>query len=153
MLRASSEIHGETVDIQAIAGRNTENSGIPGGAALITLCEAALGDDPDALVRARQGVRDALGDAELVDACAVIGNFERMTRIADGTGIPLDAPVMMLTEDFREELGIDRYGAAANSKPLSGAAKLAAPLVRRAARYVLPLLGRVVARKSADRPR
>ena len=42
-----------------------------------------------------------------MDAAGVIGNFERMVRIADGTGIPLDRIVDALTSGFRGELGLD----------------------------------------------
>ena len=38
-------------------------------------------------------------------AAGVIGNFERMVRIADGTGIPLDRIVDAMTSDFRAEFG------------------------------------------------
>lgn len=48
----------------------------------------------------------------MVDAAGVIANFQRMVRIADGTGIPLDEPVAMLTTDIREELGLNHYGSA-----------------------------------------
>ena len=51
--------------------------------------------------------------AALVDAAAVVGNFERMVRIADGTGIPLDKPVAMVSADMREELGLDAKSVAA----------------------------------------
>ncbi len=51
-----------------------------------------------------------LGVEALVDAAAVIGNFERMTRIADGTGIPLGDTLAAVTVDIREDLGLDRLG-------------------------------------------
>ncbi len=39
------------------------------------------------LAEARERLRNALGEAALIEAAAVVGNFERMTRIADGAGI------------------------------------------------------------------
>ena len=71
----------------------------------------------------------------MVDAAAVIGNFERMNRIADGTGIPIDAPVEAATGDLREELDLDRFASARNSGELSTRAKLLGPVVR----AILPL--------------
>jgi hypothetical protein len=60
-----------------------------------------------------------------------------MVRIADATGIPLDAPVDIMTSDVRETLGIDRFTAAANT-PRAG-------VVRRALTPVLrPLLGKLL---------
>ena len=63
----------------------------------------------DEIAVARNLVRSELGSEALVDAAAVIGNFERMVRIADGTGIPLDAAVNVATEEIRAELGIDAF--------------------------------------------
>ena len=46
----------------------------------------------------------------MVDAAGVIANFQRMVRIADGTGIPLtDNRLVALTVDLRDELGINDY--------------------------------------------
>ena len=45
----------------------------------------------------------------MVDAAGVIANFQRMVRIADGTGIPLDKRVVALTADLRDELGLNDY--------------------------------------------
>ena len=39
-------------------------------------------------------------------------NFQRMVRIADGSGIPLDAPMAMITADIRDELGINEFSSA-----------------------------------------
>jgi hypothetical protein len=58
-----------------------------------------------------------IGPEALVDAAAVASNFMRMVRIADSTGISLDAPMEVLSQDLRAELGIDRFGSAANTPP------------------------------------
>jgi hypothetical protein len=114
MLRASIESVGGEVDLAGIAaGSDSEHSPVRGAAALTAFVDAALASDREAdpvtLVRARTRVREELGSEALVDAAAVIGNFERMVRIADGTGIPLDAPVLVATETIRGELGIDAF--------------------------------------------
>ena len=67
---------------------------------------------------ARQSVTDALGVAAMIDAAAVIANFQRMVRIADSSGIPLDEPVLMMTQGIRQQLGINQFAAAANSPEL-----------------------------------
>ena len=41
-----------------------------------------------------------------------------MTRIADATGIPLDAPVAVLTADLRATLDLGRFASAAHSHGL-----------------------------------
>jgi len=71
---------------------------------------------------ARDALVSALGEAAMIDSAAVIANFQRMVRIADSTGIPLDEPVMMMTQGIRRELDINQFAAAANS-PKLGALK------------------------------
>ena len=115
MLRASVETDGAEADYRGIADRESaEESSVPAAGALVGLVEASLSDDVGDAEEARARVRRELGSAALVDAAAVIGNFERMTRIADSTGIPLDAPVSVMTESIRAELGIDDFGSAAD---------------------------------------
>jgi len=118
-------------------------SGVPGGEALTALAEAAVGGDEQALRAARESVRRALGDEALVDAAAVVGNFERMVRIADGTGIPLDEPMAMITADMRAELSIDAYGGAERTGEIRGAKRLAGRLLSR----VLPTAFKLLARR------
>ena len=76
------------------------------------------------LAEARERVASELGEAAMVDAAAVIGNFQRMVRIADGTGIPLDTPVAMISADMRADLGIDAYDGASNTAPVRGFQRL-----------------------------
>ena len=66
-----------------------EAAGVRGSAELTAFAEATVAGDPGAIASARAAVRTALGDEATVDAAAVIGNFQRMVRIADGCGIPL----------------------------------------------------------------
>jgi len=117
MLRASSEIEGETADLHAVTEGEAAAAGIEGGAELVRLVEGSLKTDlTDQLSRRRQDVVNVLGEKALVDAAAVVGNFQRMTRIADGTGIPLDDMMMALTADFREELGLNNFSSASYSR-------------------------------------
>ena len=90
-------------------GSKAGDAGIEHGERLTAFADAAVSGDPAALDAARDALRDAAGSAALVDAACVIGNFQRMVRIADGTGIPLDAVVEVLSDDFRDELGIEDY--------------------------------------------
>ncbi len=88
------------------------HSGIPCGELLSELVESTLANDQNQLTRIRSGIVDEMGTDALVDSAAIIGNFQRMVRIADGTGIPLDKPVAMLSAELRDELGFDRFGSA-----------------------------------------
>ena len=72
-----------------------------------------------------------------------MGNFQRMVRIADGTGIPVDSRMNALTAGMREDLGIDRFGSAANTAEVSGAAKAAGRLGQTAAVAAMKLASRL----------
>jgi hypothetical protein len=84
--------------------------------ALVGFAEALVARDDTALARARDEVLEKLGPGGLVDTAAVASNFQRMVRIADSTGIPLDAPVTAMTGDIRGELELDRFGSSVNTR-------------------------------------
>jgi hypothetical protein len=112
---------------------------------LVALAEALVHGDPDALSHARDAACAALGADAVADALAVASNFERMVRIADASGIPLDTPLAAMTEQLREDLGIDAYAAAASTPAVTVWQRLAA----RTLRPLLPTLSRVVGRRLA----
>jgi hypothetical protein len=70
-----------------------------------------VGEDDDALARARNAVVNVLGATAMVDAAGVASNFERMVRIADATGIPLDDRMATLSKDVRDALRLERFAA------------------------------------------
>lgn len=116
LLRASGAITGNTFDLQVITeGANAAPSRVAHGETLVAFAEAVVGEDESALAVARQRVLDELGPEALVDAAAIASNFERMVRIADSTGIPLDDVVYERTADERKELHLERFGSAANT--------------------------------------
>src|SRR5262249_42163424 len=91
LLRASSQHKGEGYDLGAVVGAATGDCGIPRGDLLVDFAEAVLGGDEASLARARMRLTEALGTDALVDAAAVVANFNAIDRIADATGIPIDA--------------------------------------------------------------
>lgn len=91
-------------------GEAGDDSGIPHAGILIEFAEAVLDPDAARIERARKAVVDAMGEAALVDAAAVAGNFNAIDRVADSTGIPLEAEKAAMTEDFRSALGINDFG-------------------------------------------
>lgn len=108
-------------------------SGLANAEALLEWIDAAMSLDVAETAKTRQRVFDEMGVEAMVDAAAVMGNFERMTRIADGTGIPLDAPVNILGADLQDDLGLHEFQSAQNSTRAGFFAvamgKLLAPLV------------------------
>jgi len=107
MLRESSNVHAESVNVAALMdGANPEN--IDHGDELIQLAEAVFGADESTLAPARDAAVAALGVDGMIDAVGVATNFMRMVRIADSTGITLGA-MESRTEDIRDALGINRF--------------------------------------------
>ena len=148
MLRASIEYSGTDADLNGISeGAKAGDAGIAHGERLTTFVDAAVKGDAAQLASARDALREAAGSEVLVDAAGVVGNFERMVRIADGTGIPLDGVVIALSGDIQEELGLDDF----QSRRLAGSgvvAKVFGPAFRGLAGAALRFAGR-----RARRPR
>lgn len=89
--------------------RGAGEVGVAGAAELIAFADAAVRRDPEACARGRVAVSGALGEAAMIDAAAVIGGFDGITRIADATGIPLEPAKAEQTADFRAALDIGRF--------------------------------------------
>jgi hypothetical protein len=148
LLRASGETTGDLVDARAITDDAlAAASGVDHAEALLAFADAAVSGEPDALSGARERLRAAVGAEGLVDAAAVVANFERMVRIADSTGIPLDTPVVVMTTDLRDDLELLRYRSASNTPEPGALARTAGAALRR----IAPTLMRVVAKQMARR--
>lgn len=79
----------------------------PGGVALLAFVDAVLSGGDVASTAA--AVKAELGAAGLVDAAAVIGNFQMMNRVADGTGIPVGRGSRIRNAALIDQLGLDRF--------------------------------------------
>lgn len=117
MLRVSALSNETEIDLQAVNG-DAESAavGIEFGPELMRFAES-LASRANDLDRHRDALLEAAGPAVLVDAAGVAANFQRMVRIADSIGIPVDANVAggELRQQVREELGIERFASARNS--------------------------------------
>jgi len=81
---------------------------VPHESELIAFADAAI--DPAASTEhARTALLAGLGEEATTDAAAVIAGFDAITRVADGSGIPLEPPKAEATADWRARLGIDAY--------------------------------------------
>ncbi len=85
MLSWSSTKSGTPADIGAIAERGVD-AGLPFATELVAFTDAAAGVDAAALAAARAALVAGAGETFMIDAAAVVANFEMMTRVADGTG-------------------------------------------------------------------
>jgi hypothetical protein len=114
VLRASAEAEGHTVNIRAILDPS-EDLGYPDGDVLLAFATGVVGADAAALAGARERLVERMGGEALVAAALIAGNFSRNDRIADAIGIPLEAQFLAMSEDLREELGINRFRSARNT--------------------------------------
>lgn len=132
---------GNAIDLRVVTTGDAADSGVLHASELVRFAEAVVGGDEAEITQAREALRAAVGDEATVDAAGVAANFQRMVRIADGTGIPLDAPVKLVSADLREELGIDAYGSADETSPTSRLGRLAGRLMRPLVPFVAKRLG------------
>lgn len=100
--------------------------GVPAGGELVRFATAAHrrrqdagGRDADEaerqLTSARTALEAAVGADGVTEAAATVAIFNGLVRIADGTGIELDAGVLADSADFRSATGVDRFAGAANT--------------------------------------
>ena len=109
LLGLSGEHHDGEVFLNGVSGAGNGDGGILHGAVLVRLVEAMWDGEPDELAAAREAVLDAAGADVLVDAVAVSANFHMMTRVADGTGTPLDPGTDEMSRPWRESIGVDGF--------------------------------------------
>jgi hypothetical protein len=76
---------------------------------LLAFVDATIIGSQAEIAKARAGVEAGLGREAAIDAAAVIAGFDAITRVADGTGIPLEPPKAEASANWRARLGIDDY--------------------------------------------
>ncbi|MEM9515271.1 MAG: hypothetical protein AAGA42_10480 [Actinomycetota bacterium] len=86
--------------------------GVPAGAELIALAEAAVRGE--AVDDVRAAVVEAVGADGAGLAVATIAAFSGLVRVADGIGIPVDDGLAGTSASIRRDLGLDAFGGAAN---------------------------------------
>jgi hypothetical protein len=111
MLSWSSTTLGSPADISAIVD-DSRDAGLPHSAELIAFAQAIGGWDDAQLERARADLVAAAGEAFMVDAAAVVANFEMMTRDADGTGARFHPATAGPRIEAAEQLGITGFTSA-----------------------------------------
>lgn len=88
--------------------------GVPHANLLMAYADAAVRRSKD-LADRRTAVESALGADAVVDAAATVANYQRMVRIADGCGIPLDYFTNEQSAEWRASLGVNEYHSALNT--------------------------------------
>jgi len=122
MLRASANVTETEVDLQGINGdADAASLGVAFGRELMEFAEAVANRNEDTLLATREQLMAAAGNDVVVDAAGVAANFQRMVRIADSMGIPVDNMDSEAGQLIRQELELERFASAQNS--LSNALK------------------------------
>jgi len=110
MLRESMQAQGRQVDVAGVARGFGAEAGIPHAAALAAFTEAVVRREDERTESGRRALREALGEAGLVDACAVAAAFHGFVRIADAIGIPhYSSPGGDDLSGLRERAGINDF--------------------------------------------
>lgn len=95
------------MNLHALNGGH-DAEGIDHGDLLLAFAEAVYGEDEAKIAPLRARLCERAGIGALVDAAAVVANFQRMVRIADGTGITLGV-MESFSAEVRAELDLERF--------------------------------------------
>ena len=93
MLRVSVSQSSLQVDLSGLrTGDSRALDAIPNARTLIGLVDAFMDHEPEHLANIRDEAASVIGELGVIEAIGVAANFQRMVRIASGTGIPIDEP-------------------------------------------------------------
>jgi hypothetical protein len=110
MLLVSAKNNEVKVDIQGVNGNEeAAGLGVGFGVELMKFAESLALDEEETLAIARERLVEEAGEAVLVDAAGVAANFQRMVRIADAIGIPVDDVNDQNRKQVWEELGLESF--------------------------------------------
>lgn len=123
LLSVSGEKYGYDIDLDvAMDSSRSGDAGVPHGVELLAFSTAANQRAAD-LADVRTALTAAVGEEGMLEAAATVAAFNGLVRVADGTGIQLDPSMLTFTADTRKELGIERFGGAANSADAEATAR------------------------------
>lgn len=111
LLRESGRHDGVEHHYESINGEDLESASVTHADVLLAFGEAFHSGDRYALRSTRDDLLSQLGEAALVDAAATVAIFNAVVRIADATGIELEAYKVEGAADLRQRLGIDAFRA------------------------------------------
>lgn len=116
MLRESIKADGQDINLEGLADHDCkEIAGLKNSGLLIEYADVFMSRDTEKLAAVREKMERELGTAQLVDASGVASNFQRMVRIADGCGIPVDPGRYEERADLVKLLELEGYESAKNT--------------------------------------
>ena len=115
-LSLSAKTTETAIDLQMVNGATaSEAQGIRFANELTRFAEAVTQRDGAEIRRTRDELVQVAGEVVMVDAAAVAANFQRMVRIADAMGIPIDEENVEAGAGIRQELDLRRFATAENT--------------------------------------
>lgn len=145
MLSLSAELSDATVNLQMINGDQHATEGdVAHAKVLMHFAESFARRDELGLTQARAALLSEAGPEVLVDAAGVAANFQRMVRIADSIGIPLDDRNVALSAGVRKELDLRRFASAKNTPAATLKVRLMSLIAR-------PMAKRMIKKMEAQR--
>ncbi|MDG1909589.1 MAG: hypothetical protein P8I81_12070 [Pseudomonadales bacterium] len=115
LLRASGDRNNESYNLDSVTSEGIADAGVKNGAFLMELAAAVYAQDVDALADIRTRGVKLLGERGLAEAMGIASGFNGITKVANGTGLPLDKSTADITGEMRTETGIDEYSEAFKS--------------------------------------
>ena len=109
LLRRSGEKSNQKYNLNAIVDNTSDDVGVAHETFLLNVADAVFRGDEEKLAQVRLQGCQLLGEQALVDAIAVACGFNGITKIANATGLPLDADTHTATSEMREKTKIDNY--------------------------------------------
>ena len=115
LLRASGDRNNESYNLDSVTSEGIADAGVKNGAFLMELAAAVYAQDVDVLADIRTRGVKLLGERGLAEAMGIASGFNGITKVANGTGLPLDKSTADITCEMRTETGIDEYSEAFKS--------------------------------------
>ena len=117
MLSLSANTTATDIDLKMVNGSpaSGEAQGLPFANELAQFAEAVAQRDEAKITRTRNELVQVAGELVMVDAAGVAANFQRMVRIADSMGIPIDDKNVEAGAGIRQELELSRFASAQNT--------------------------------------
>lgn len=116
MLSLSADTTETAIDLQMVNGSSANDAQeMPYANELASFAGAVAERNTQKILQTRDQLVEIAGEAVMIDAAAVAANFQRMVRIADSMGIPIDEKNVVPGAAIREALNLSRFASAQNT--------------------------------------
>lgn len=116
LLRRSGEQTDQAFHLEGVTKVDDQAIGVAHEEILLDIADAVYHGENAQLEDVRRRGIELIGPTALVDAIGVAAGFNGITKIANGTGIPLDDTTEQQTSELRKTTQIDEYAETAKSK-------------------------------------